>query len=88
MKLKVNKILAILLFFVLVGCMLMIRTSTMESFKSPYKLDMIDMSNCKPSCCPSTYSCDSGCVCLSDEDKDKIAKRGGNTSFAGEFVIP
>lgn len=30
------------------------------------------------SCCPSAYSSDSGCVCLSPKDQDILAHRGGN----------
>ena len=81
-------IIPILILFVLVGCAMIINTTCMESFTSPYKLNTIDMSNCKPECCPSTYSSDNGCVCLSPEDKKQIALRGGNTEFAGDFVVP
>jgi hypothetical protein len=31
-----------------------------------------------PSCCPSAYSMDTGCVCLSGKDQDLLAHRGGN----------
>jgi len=30
------------------------------------------------SCCPSAFNTDSGCVCLSDSDKQLMATRGGN----------
>ena len=30
------------------------------------------------SCCPSTLSTDTGCVCLSGKDSDLMNKRGGN----------
>ena len=29
-------------------------------------------------CCPSTYSTDRGCVCLSDSEKQSMSSRGGN----------
>lgn len=29
-------------------------------------------------CCPSIYSSDRGCVCLSDSDKQAMGSRGGN----------
>ena len=31
-----------------------------------------------PSCCPSAYSSDSGCLCLSGQDSDLLSRRGGN----------
>ena len=30
------------------------------------------------SCCPSAYTNDNGCVCLSDQDKATMSSRGGN----------
>ena len=30
------------------------------------------------SCCPSAYTTDNGCVCLSDQDKTMMSSRGGN----------
>lgn len=29
-------------------------------------------------CCPSAFSTDTGCVCLSGQDQDLMARRGGN----------
>jgi hypothetical protein len=29
-------------------------------------------------CCPSAFTTDSGCVCLSQSDRDLMASRGGN----------
>ena len=31
-----------------------------------------------PSCCPSAFNTDAGCVCLSDSDKQLMGTRGGN----------
>lgn len=31
---------------------------------------------CDPSCCPSPYSCDKGCVCLTDEQKNLMSGPG------------
>ena len=31
-----------------------------------------------PSCCPSTFSSDTGCICLTGEQRDTMAHRGGN----------
>jgi hypothetical protein len=33
---------------------------------------------CKPECCPSSFSCGSGCVCTTPSQRDMIASRGGN----------
>jgi len=33
---------------------------------------------CKPECCPSTYSCDGGCICTTDSQREFLAKRGLN----------
>jgi hypothetical protein len=44
----------------------------------PDSLFMFKNNQCKPECCPSSYSCDGGCVCTSPDQRDVIAKRGGN----------
>ena len=31
-----------------------------------------------PDCCPSAFTSDTGCVCLSDADKEFMGTRGGN----------
>jgi len=31
-----------------------------------------------PSCCPSAFTTDSGCVCLTEANSDLMAHRGGN----------
>jgi hypothetical protein len=31
-----------------------------------------------PSCCPSAFTTDSGCVCLSESDSSLLSHRGGN----------
>lgn len=33
---------------------------------------------CKPECCPSSYTCDGGCVCTTEADRAIINGRGGN----------
>ncbi len=41
---------------------------------------------CKPECCGASFSCGSGCVCTTPEQRQYIAGRGGNrTEPAGEF---
>jgi hypothetical protein len=31
-----------------------------------------------PSCCPAAFNTDTGCVCLTEQDKSLFAHRGGN----------
>ena len=31
-----------------------------------------------PECCPSAFNTDTGCVCLTEQDRDLMAHRGGN----------
>ena len=31
-----------------------------------------------PECCPSSFNTDTGCVCLSEQDRDLMGHRGGN----------
>ena len=35
---------------------------------------------CKPECCPASFSCGGGCVCTTAKQRDMIAGRGGNRS--------
>ena len=44
----------------------------------PDSLFMFKNNQCKPSCCPSSYTCDGGCVCTTPDQRDVIASRGGN----------
>lgn len=41
-------------------------------------LFMFKDNQCKPECCGASYSCDGGCVCTSQEQRDFINMRGGN----------
>ena len=47
--------------------------------------DFISKNECKPSCCPSTFSCSNGCVCLDDKQKEFLNKRGGNRTGYSEY---
>ena len=47
--------------------------------------DFITKNECKPSCCPSTFSCSTGCVCLDENQKEFLNKRGGNRTGHSEF---
>lgn len=35
-----------------------------------------------PSCCPSAFNTDTGCVCLSPQERSQMASRGGNRALA------
>jgi hypothetical protein len=49
-----------------------------NSFQDTNKLMHLTENKTSPDCCPSTFSTDSGCLCLSQSDKDLMASRGGN----------
>ena len=53
--------------------------------KSHKHLFMFAHNQCSPSCCPSTYSCSTGCVCITKKQRDHINKRGGNRSVPTSF---
>ena len=40
-----------------------------------------------PSCCPSTYSTDRGCLCMTDNQKNEIVNRGNNRNGNDLFAI-
>jgi hypothetical protein len=44
----------------------------------PDSLFMFKNNQCKPECCPSSYSCDGGCVCTSPDQRQVLASRAGN----------
>jgi hypothetical protein len=37
---------------------------------------MFAHNKCSPECCPSTYSCDRGCVCTTKKQREYLASRG------------
>lgn len=41
-------------------------------------LFMFKNNQCKPECCPSSYTCSGGCVCTSPDQRQVLASRGGN----------
>ena len=44
---------------------------------SKYKSSFLFKYNqCSPDCCPSTYSCDGGCICTTEQQREFIARRG------------
>ena len=44
----------------------------------PDNLFMFKSNQCKPECCGASFSCGSGCVCTTPEQRQLIASRGGN----------
>ncbi len=48
---------------------------------SPTSLFMFKNNQCKPECCPGTYSCSGGCVCTTKNQRNFIANRGNNRNF-------
>ena len=49
-----------------------------NSFKEENNPMFLVGNKISPSCCPAAFTSDSGCVCLSESDKDFMASRGGN----------
>uniref|UniRef100_A0A6C0JIJ2 Uncharacterized protein n=1 Tax=viral metagenome TaxID=1070528 RepID=A0A6C0JIJ2_9ZZZZ len=43
---------------------------------TPPSMFMFSHNQCKPDCCPSTYSCNGGCVCTTPNQRDFINNRG------------
>jgi len=41
-------------------------------------LDFLLHPRTSPSCCPSAFTTDTGCVCVSEQDRGTMASRGGN----------
>jgi hypothetical protein len=50
---------------------------------SPKQLSIFAYNNVSPYCCPSTYSSDRGCVCMTPNQYDFINRRGGQKSYNG-----
>ena len=44
----------------------------------PHSMAMMSFNKCSPDCCPSTYSCNGGCVCETKAQQDLLSNRGGN----------
>ena len=42
-------------------------------------LDILKGNKCYPGCCPGTYTCDAGCVCMTSAQREFVGNhRGGN----------
>lgn len=50
---------------------------------SPKQLAMFAYNNVSPYCCPSTYSSDRGCVCMTPQQYNYINSRGYQKSYNG-----
>jgi len=48
------------------------------SVGGPHSMAMMSFNKCSPDCCPSTYSCNGGCVCETKSQQDLMSSRGGN----------
>lgn len=53
-------------------------TSPASTHIDSNKLMLMVGNKTSPDCCPSAFNTDTGCVCLSDQDKSLFASRGGN----------
>ena len=56
-------------------------TSVDGGESSPNSMFMFAYNQCKPECCPSTYSCSGGCVCVTQAQSEYIANRGNNNTI-------
>ena len=52
---------------------------------TPNSMFMFSYNECKPSCCPSTYSCSGGCVCSTKKQQDFIHSRGNGSTYPTEY---
>jgi len=48
---------------------------------SPNNMFMFAYNQCKPECCPSTYSCDGGCICTTKAQLKFGRTRGNNKTL-------
>lgn len=56
-------------------------SSQIEKIPTSSSMHFFANNQCSPSCCMhSNYSCNSGCVCLSDAQRDALTTRGNNAS--------
>jgi hypothetical protein len=50
---------------------------------SPHHMFMFAYNRSSPDCCPSTFSSDRGCVCMSEAQRNFINRRGNQKSYNG-----
>ena len=56
-----------------------------EDKDAPRRMFMFSNNQCRPDCCPATYSCDGGCVCTTETQRKLLAGRGGNSTPGNEY---
>ena len=49
--------------------------------KTPNDMFIFAYNQCRPECCPSTYSCDHGCVCTNKQQREFLNSRGNNRNI-------
>lgn len=52
----------------------------------PDNLFIFKNNQCKPECCPASFSCDGGCVCTTPQQRNYINQRGGNRTRPDDGV--
>jgi hypothetical protein len=52
----------------------------------PDELFIFKNNQCKPECCGASFSCGSGCVCTTPQQRDFINQRGGNRTAPEDGV--
>jgi len=52
----------------------------------PDNLFFFKNNECKPECCPASYSCGGGCVCMTMAQRKYLNERGGNNTRPGDTV--
>jgi len=54
---------------------------------SPKDMFVFAYNQCKPECCPSTYSCSGGCVCTTKKQRAFIGQnRGNNKNYTDDSI--
>ena len=53
----------------------------LRRINSKDKLSMFSFNKCSSECCPSRYTCDRGCICMTEEQKKLINTRGIGTFY-------
>lgn len=52
---------------------------------TPNSMFMFSHNQCKPECCPATFSCSGGCVCSTKKQQDFIHSRGNGSTVPSEY---
>ena len=52
---------------------------------TPNDMFMFSRNQCRPECCPSTYSCDKGCICTTEQQRRFIGETRGNNKTVLEY---